>query len=205
MNESNMRNDKLATEGEKKSPSMRRCAVTKESLPKNEMIRFVATPENKIIADLKEDLPSRGVWIKRGKSYVEKALEKNIFSKALKKKVNAEKSLANQLESLIKVKILNLLGLAKKAGFVIVGFEKVCSCLQKNESGLLLFAKDGAENSRSKIEKMAKQTEIFDIFTSEEISEALGRVNCVNVFVKESKMRNNLQKHLQKLHVYINN
>ena len=41
----------------------RRCALSRKSLPKEDLIRFVRGPDGELVPDLKERLPGRGVWI----------------------------------------------------------------------------------------------------------------------------------------------
>ena len=43
--------------------TVRRCALTRMRLPKEDLIRFVLAPSGEIVPDLKERLPGRGVWV----------------------------------------------------------------------------------------------------------------------------------------------
>ena len=43
---------------------LRRCAVTRERLLKEEMIRFVIGPNDEATPDLAARLPGRGIWLK---------------------------------------------------------------------------------------------------------------------------------------------
>ena len=45
---------------------LRRCAVTRERLPKERMIRFVIGPDRTVVPDLAERLPGRGILVERG-------------------------------------------------------------------------------------------------------------------------------------------
>ena len=42
---------------------LRRCIVTRESLPKERMIRFVLGPDRELVPDLAGKLPGRGMWL----------------------------------------------------------------------------------------------------------------------------------------------
>ena len=66
----------------KKIP-MRSCVVTKEKLPKKELLRIVKTPEGNIIADESGKLNGRGAYIKKDISVLEKARKSNILEKRL--------------------------------------------------------------------------------------------------------------------------
>ena len=61
----------------KKIP-MRECVVTKERLPKKELIRVVRTPEGEVIVDTTGKANGRGAYLK---------IDKDVFSTAKKNKV----------------------------------------------------------------------------------------------------------------------
>lgn len=76
-------------------------------------------------------------------------------------------------------KVLSLLGLAKRAGKVIVGTDAVISKLQVNNLHLIFIAKDSSLATIDKIEKKAfyYNVRIIKSFTSDEISNAIGSNN----------------------------
>ena len=45
------------------SGPLRLCAVSRVQKPPEELIRFVAGPDGKIVPDLARRLPGRGVWV----------------------------------------------------------------------------------------------------------------------------------------------
>src|SRR5262249_2013886 len=47
----------------KATDTVRRCAVTRALRPKDQLIRFVLSPDGVVVPDLKEKLPGRGVWL----------------------------------------------------------------------------------------------------------------------------------------------
>lgn len=66
----------------KKIP-MRSCVVTKEKLPKNELLRIVKTPEGNILADITGKLNGRGAYIKKDITVLEKAKKNKVLERAL--------------------------------------------------------------------------------------------------------------------------
>lgn len=81
----------------KKVP-LRTCVITKEKLPKKELLRIVRTPEGKVEVDLTGKMNGRGAYIKKDKDVVIKA--KN--SKALER--HLEVSIDNSVyESIIEM------------------------------------------------------------------------------------------------------
>jgi predicted RNA-binding protein YlxR (DUF448 family) len=197
-------NEDVAQGGEKNSPK-RRCIATKQIFYKDELIRFVVSPDGFVVADLDNKLPGRGMWVRVGRKYVEEAIKKGVFSKAAKRKVKVEEDLPQKLEAFMRARCLQLLGLAKKAGLLTSGFEKVRIALQNKKSGLLFAASDGSQDGRGKIKSISGNIPIIDLFTSNEISEVLGRVNSVHVYVQKGKMAKNLLKRTKILEDYISN
>lgn len=66
----------------KKIP-MRMCVVSKESLPKKELVRIVRTPEMEVKIDLIGKENGRGAYIKKDVSVLEKARNSKILEKKL--------------------------------------------------------------------------------------------------------------------------
>ncbi len=65
-----------------KSIPMRMCVVTREKLPKKELIRVVKS-ENRVIVDESGKVNGHGVYLKRDISVVETARKKGILKKLL--------------------------------------------------------------------------------------------------------------------------
>ena len=83
----------------KKIP-MRSCVVTKESLPKKELIRVVRDKEENVTIDLTGKQNGRGAYLKRDLDVIKKAKKIKILERALG--VNIPDSLYEDLESMIK-------------------------------------------------------------------------------------------------------
>ncbi len=67
----------------KKIP-LRTCIITREKLPKNDLIRIVKNKDGKVQLDLDFKLNGRGAYIKKDKKVIDKAIEKNQIQRALK-------------------------------------------------------------------------------------------------------------------------
>ena len=66
----------------KKVP-LRTCVITKEQLPKQELLRIVRTPEGEVKADETGKLNGRGAYIKKDIQVLEKAKKSKILDKRL--------------------------------------------------------------------------------------------------------------------------
>lgn len=66
----------------KKIP-LRTCVVTKEKLPKRELIRVVRTPEGEVVVDTTGKANGRGTYLKLDKEVIEKAKKTKVLDKNL--------------------------------------------------------------------------------------------------------------------------
>ena len=73
----------------KKTP-MRSCVVTKEKLPKGELLRIVRTPDGKVFADVTGKLNGKGAYIKKDIAVLEKAKKSKILERALETEISNE-------------------------------------------------------------------------------------------------------------------
>lgn len=70
----------------KKIP-MRTCVITREKLPKAELLRIVRTPDEKVEVDLTGKLNGRGAYIKKDLTVLEKAKKTKALEKHLECKI----------------------------------------------------------------------------------------------------------------------
>lgn len=82
----------------KKIP-MRTCVVTKEKLPKYELVRVVRTPSGTVEVDLTSKKNGKGVYLKKDKEVFMKARKNNLLSRYLDADVDIE--VYDELDKLI--------------------------------------------------------------------------------------------------------
>ena len=70
----------------KKIP-MRSCVVTREKLPKSELVRVVRTPEGNVIVDESGKANGRGAYLKKDLSVFDKAYNSKVLNKILEVEV----------------------------------------------------------------------------------------------------------------------
>jgi predicted RNA-binding protein YlxR (DUF448 family)/ribosomal protein L30E len=164
--------------------SLRRCIVTREALEKDQLIRFVLGPEDEIVPDLAGKLPGRGAWVKADRAVLEQAVKKNAFAKAFRGAVKLAPDLVERVGRLLDQQILDLLGLARRSGLLVTGFEKADTALRTGRAVLLIEAGDAGKEGRS---KLARHTlpgvEIWAPLTAEQLGRAIGRDHAVHVAV----------------------
>ena len=75
---------------ESKKIPMRSCVITKEKLPKKELIRVVKTPQQTVVVDLTGKVNGRGAYLKKDLTVFEKAQKNKILDKILEIEVKDE-------------------------------------------------------------------------------------------------------------------
>ncbi len=79
---------------------MRTCVVTKEKLPKQELIRVVRTPERTVIVDTTGKANGRGAYLKKDLATFEKARQNKVLNRHLE--VEVPESVFEELKALVK-------------------------------------------------------------------------------------------------------
>lgn len=163
---------------------VRRDIVSGEVMEEARLIRFVAGPDGGVVADLARKLPGRGMWVAADRAAVTLAAKKGLFARAAKAPLKASPDLADQVASLLKARLLAALGLARRAGDLTSGFEKVASTIASGKAAWLIEASDGAPDGRRKILALARRQirapGVFGVFTSAELGLALGAENVIH-------------------------
>ena len=82
----------------KKIP-LRSCVVSKEKLPKQELIRVVKNKENEVFIDLTGKANGNGAYIKKDLTILEKAIKTKALEKHLETKI--ENNIYEELKNII--------------------------------------------------------------------------------------------------------
>ena len=162
----------------------RRDIVTGEVRDEAGLIRFVAGPGGVVVPDLARKLPGRGLGVAADRASAETAAKKGLFARAAKAKDAAAPGPADLVASLLKRRLLSGLGLARRAGDLTSGFEKVSAAITAGRAAWLIEASDGAADGRRKLwaktRKQSPPTPMFGVFTAEELGLALGAENVIH-------------------------
>ena len=173
-----------------------------------EMLRFAVGPDGTIVPDILGKLPGRGIWAGASRGEVETAIKQKAFARAAKKAVKVPADLAGQIERGLKLRVLNILGMAKKGGALETGFDNMRSLARSGKMAYRVEASDGADEGRGKIRAIAKSAAIdleqpappvLGIFTAKELGAVIGRDNVVHMGIKKSKIAKSLHENLTKL------
>jgi uncharacterized protein len=179
--------------------SQRRCIVTGEVRERARLLRCVVGPDGAIVPDIEGRLPGRGLWLTPRRDIVERALQKRLFARAARRPVAVPPELADRIESLLARRCSDLLGLARRAGHAVAGFERVGEAVRDGRAELLLEARDGAEGGRRRVAAHARGVPIVGVLTATELGAAFGRERVVHAAVGGGALAARLLSELSRL------
>lgn len=159
----------------RRKPVERRCVATGATLSPETGLRFVVSPGGELAPDFSGKLPGRGAWLTASSAALETALKKGAFARSLKAGVKIPEGLNERIEAGFARLALSALGLARRSGDVVTGFEKVRAALKAREAAVLINAADGGADGRRKLAGLAGGAAIVELFAEHELSAALGR------------------------------
>jgi uncharacterized protein len=201
---------------------LRRCIVTRERLPKERMIRFVIGPDRQIVPDLTARLPGRGIWLSASRDVLEssgvqeeKRLEEGrqskrgdgqsrhlarAFARAARGPVSLPSDLSGLLQTALTRRIAECLGLARRAGQAVAGFEKAREALRSGRCKLVVQASDGSEAERLRfVSGLAPDLVIIDPLPGETLGRVFGRDYVVHVAIAPGRLAQSIAMEANRL------
>ena len=182
----------------------RRCIVTGEVQSESRLMRFVADPDGNVVPDASAKLPGRGLWVTATRDAVAKAVDRKLFSRAAKTPVSADANLADRAEQALLARMIGDLGLARRSGALVLGFDNVLRALDSAKPpAVLIEALDGSKDGKRKLYNAAHSRElepaVVECFSSVELGLALGRENVIHAAVQPGGLANRLTLDAERL------
>lgn len=176
----------------------RRCLVARAAGERARMVRFVLGPDGTVVPDVDERLPGRGLWVAADRSALIEAVRRNLFAKAAGAAARPPADLVERVEAALRRRCLDLLGLARRAGAVVAGFDQVEAALKEGGVALVLVARDAASQA-AKLRRLAGELPFFANLERGELGRALGRDELVYVAVGPGGLARKLERELVRL------
>ena len=182
----------------------RRDIVSGEVLPENRLLRFVAAPDGHVVPDVAAKLPGRGLWVEASRASILKAVERKLFSRAAKAQLTAQPDLAQRTEKALLARMLGDLGIARRSGALVLGFDNVLRQLEgPKPPRLLIEAFDGAPDGKRKLyaaaHRFGLECTVIETLTSAELGLALGRENVIHAAVQPGGLADRLMFDAERL------
>ncbi len=179
----------------------RKCIVSNEVMPETELIRFVVDMEANVLPDIRAKAPGRGVWVGAKRELLDEAIAKRGFARGFKSQVKVPDDLTSLVEQQLRVLCLDLMGMARRSGQLVGGFEKVRSAIRAQKPGWLIEAENGSADGRNKILGLCRgvwdEVPLVGCFDDLALGKALGREHVGHVFMNSGAIatRFGLQLH----------
>ncbi|HEY2010273.1 MAG TPA: RNA-binding protein [Rhizomicrobium sp.] len=193
-----------SSDGSRADARERRDIVSGTVMPENRLLRFVVGPDGKVVPDVAAKLPGRGLWVEASKSAITKAVEKKLFSRAAKAQVGADADLAERAQKALVTRMLGDLGIARRAGSLVLGFDNVLRQLEgPKPPKVLIEAFDGAADGKRKLyaaaHRLTLDCVVIETLTSAELGLALGRENVIHAAVQPGGLADRLMFDAERL------
>ncbi len=181
----------------------RKCIQSGEVLPEAKLVRFAIAPDDTIVPDVKARAPGRGLWVRADRSVLEAAIKKRSFARAAKAKVQVPDDLSARTEEALARAALDLLGLAKRSGELLCGFDQVRGVLQNRRPACLVEASDGAEDGRRKLAALADGkwggVPMVTAFTQRQMGACIGRAESTHMALLPGGLAEQFMFHAERL------
>ena len=166
-----------------KEAGSRRCIICAGHDQPAVMVRMVAKPgpEKALVADLAQKLPGRGYWVHAG-CLPKMAQKAPRLARGMPPMARAD---IEAIASLLRQRVLSLLGMARKAGVLVQGFHKLKA---GGPFEIFLHASDGAEDGLRKLKSLNRDVPVLRHFDSASLASCLGEEHVVHVGLTSSRL-----------------
>jgi predicted RNA-binding protein YlxR (DUF448 family) len=176
----------------KKAGPERRCVATGETSPVGGLLRFAIDLDGTVFPDPSAIAPGRGVWVSANRASVDLAVKRNGFARSVKGPVKPAANLSSLAEAALAKRCLDLLGMAKRSGGILVGFEKVEDSIRSKAPAWRIEASDGADDGRGKLDRLTAGLHgaipVCGCFSAEELGVALGRDRVIHGLLSQGRL-----------------
>jgi predicted RNA-binding protein YlxR (DUF448 family) len=190
---------KVTATGDAPRRPLRRCIVTRGTGPKTGLLRCVVAPDGTLVPDATELLPGRGYWVTAARTVIETALKKRTFEKAAGGSVTVPADLADRAAAQVERQCLALLGLARRAGQVVTGQDRVSALVERGEAAVQFEASDSAGVGRRRGYDNfpdERTVPLVTLFDREQLSAALGGPNVVHAALRRGGMADRILREI---------
>lgn len=178
-------------EAEETGP-VRQCAVTRARKPKEQLIRFVVSPDRLVVPDLAARLPGRGIWLSAERDVIESAAKRGVFARAACGPVTLPPDLPALLKDALTRRIVDALGLTRRAGQAVSGFAKAREWIASGRAALVVEAADGSADERSRLLSGARHLPVVAVLDAAALGTVFGRDHVVHVAIAPGRLAERL-------------
>jgi uncharacterized protein len=152
------------------------------------MIRFAVSPDRLIVPDLAAKLPGRGFWLSARADVVEAAQSRGAFARAARGPVTLPPDLVSVLRLGLTRRVVDYLGLARRAGQAVSGFAKAREVLSAGHAQLVVQASDGSDEECHRFLSGARDVTAVRPVSAAELGAVFGRDHVVHVAITPGRL-----------------
>lgn len=181
------------------SDPIRTCILSREEAPRDRLIRLALSPDGEVLPDVRAKAPGRGAWIGVDRAELDANAKKlrGALSRAFKtSELRIPDDLGARIAEQLQRAFLDRLGLESKAGYVVIGGERIEKAGRMGKLHLLLHAADAGADGNRKLDQALRvgsdregsgDTGFTLPVPRTTLSLALGRENVVHVGLTDAK------------------
>lgn len=147
------------------------------------MLRFVVGPDRQVLPDLRARLPGRGIWLSARRDVLETARSRNAFARAARAPVQVPGDLLQRVEDGLSRRVIELLGLARRAGQAVCGFQRAREWAVTGRIGLVVQASDGSPDERARFMSGIRDVPAVAPLPGQALGSVFGRDHVVHVAI----------------------
>jgi hypothetical protein len=151
------------------------------------------------VPDIDERLPGRGMWVAAERAVLERAVAKGAFARAAGRKVSVDAALVGRVETLLALRAIALLGLARRAGAAVAGYEKVRAALGSGRAALVLEARDAGADAPRRLAGAVGGRTVLRVLDGAELATAFGRDMFAHVAVAGGRLAAEIERECRRL------
>jgi hypothetical protein len=152
------------------------------------MLRFAVSPDRLVVPDLAARLPGRGFWLSARADVVLAAQSRGAFARAARGPVTLPPDLLSVIRSGLTRRVIEHLGLARRAGQAISGFAKAREVLAAGGARLVVQASDGSDEERHRFLSGARDITAVRPLLAAELGAVFGRDHAVHVVITPGRL-----------------
>jgi predicted RNA-binding protein YlxR (DUF448 family) len=162
------------------------------------MLRFVLSPDLRVVPDIDHRLPGRGVWVQAERAAMLRACARGAFARAFRREVHVPDGLSDQVERLLRRRMIDLIGLANRAGEAVFGFDKCRQWLAAGRCAVLVSARNGSLAERARLRGRHRVPEVA-LLSAAELGQAIGRPEIVHAVIAPGRLAERLMVEARRL------
>lgn len=178
---------------------LRRCAVTRAPGERARMVRFVVAPDRTVVPDVLARLPGRGIWLSARRDVLETARIRGAFARAARGSVSVPPDLVGTVQAALHRRVVELLGLARRAGQAVSGFQKAREWVAAGRAGLVVQASDGSPEERARFLSGARHIPVVAPLDAGALGAVFGRDHVVHVALAPGRLAGALEIEAERL------